>query len=336
MSSPKISVIIPVYNTKAELLAKSVKTVFEQNFTDYEIIIVDDGSVNSDTLISLEELQKNSPVNMRIVHQENMGTSAARMTGVKMAAGQYITFFDSDDFMHFNLLNILSREMEAATDCDLVVVGEKQIDDEDDLVLNELMESDIQSYDVYKYVGGEKIAAGIMKLNEYPNIVSLHGVLLKKNSVIEYCKEHRDVTHGEDRLLLVEYCAGKNDCVMRAVNAVLYYYNCGVQTSTTHQQNLNSITIAKSMDYIYTACLKYGLESIITQIGIMTAECCIGAFSTAARFEANYNQNVAEYATIAKKYEYLLSKLCLTNSIKLWFIVKTPRLYYKLLCCREK
>lgn len=91
----KLSIIIPVYNVE-EHLVRCIKSVVAQKLTDYEIIIVDDGSTDHSTRLC-DELQFQHPTIIKVIHQANGGLSAARNTGIDVAQGQYITFVDSDD-----------------------------------------------------------------------------------------------------------------------------------------------------------------------------------------------------------------------------------------------
>jgi glycosyltransferase involved in cell wall biosynthesis len=90
---PLVSVIIPTYN-RAKYLVEAVNSVLAQTFSDYEIIVVDDGSTDN-TREVLQPLM--SDTRIHYVYQENRGESAARNHGIYLAAGKYIAFLDSDD-----------------------------------------------------------------------------------------------------------------------------------------------------------------------------------------------------------------------------------------------
>ncbi len=87
---PLFSVIIPTYN-RAALLARALASVRRQTFTDYEVIVVDDGSTD-DTLERLRGLPE-----VKVLVQQNRGPGAARNLGVRQCSGQYLAFLDSDD-----------------------------------------------------------------------------------------------------------------------------------------------------------------------------------------------------------------------------------------------
>lgn len=97
----KISVIIPAYNC-ANTVGKTVDSLLSSGMTDFEIIIVDDGSKDG-TWRVCEELSREYEC-VRCVHQENGGVSAARNRGIEEAEGEYIWFFDADDSVDENAL----------------------------------------------------------------------------------------------------------------------------------------------------------------------------------------------------------------------------------------
>ena len=91
----RFSIVIPVYKTK-EYLDECVQSVLAQTFTDFEIILVDDGSPDCCGAMCDAWAEKDSRVS--VIHQENGGLSAARNTGIRWAAGDYVMFLDSDDW----------------------------------------------------------------------------------------------------------------------------------------------------------------------------------------------------------------------------------------------
>lgn len=90
---PKVSVVIPAYNAMS-YLPETLDSVLEQTFTDFEVLIIDDGS--SDAIQSWVAETVTDP-RMKLISQTNQGLSAARNTGIANAQGQYIAFLDADD-----------------------------------------------------------------------------------------------------------------------------------------------------------------------------------------------------------------------------------------------
>ena len=88
----KFSVVIPLYN-KEHYIENTIRSVLSQTCTDYEVIVVDDGSADR----SLELARKYECDKVRVIAQENQGVSVARNTGILNARGEYIAFLDADD-----------------------------------------------------------------------------------------------------------------------------------------------------------------------------------------------------------------------------------------------
>ena len=101
---PKISVIIPIYNTAA-YLPRCLDSILQNTYRSLEIICVNDGSTDDSAVI----LERYAAADSRIiaVNQENAGVSAARNTGLDMATGDFIAFVDSDDWVHPQYFEIL-------------------------------------------------------------------------------------------------------------------------------------------------------------------------------------------------------------------------------------
>lgn len=126
----KLSIIVPIYNV-APYLRKCVDSLLVQDISDYEIILVDDGSTDDSGAIADEivreaignkqwaidnETNRQSPIanrpTLRVIHQKNAGLSAARNTGIAAATGDYIMFVDSDDYLQPNVLVALMEQIE--------------------------------------------------------------------------------------------------------------------------------------------------------------------------------------------------------------------------------
>lgn len=138
-NKPLFSVIVPAYNVE-EYISQCINSVLEQNFTDYELIIVDDGSTDHTGKIcdeyqkSRDKHDKNQPntsivaqnskdVNsetdralIKIIHQANAGLSAARNAGVKVANGEYLIFLDGDDYLEEGALSAIQNGLEPELD----------------------------------------------------------------------------------------------------------------------------------------------------------------------------------------------------------------------------
>ena len=94
---PEISVIMPCYNTDGKMLESCIKSVLDQTFSDFELIIVDDGSKESYREIYKKDIFKDSRI--KVILKENGGVSAARNYGLKHITGEYVIYVDSDDLL---------------------------------------------------------------------------------------------------------------------------------------------------------------------------------------------------------------------------------------------
>lgn len=104
MNTPLISIIVPVYNAE-KTLNRCVDSILQQTFTDWELLLINDGSKDLSGKMCDEYARKDSRI--RVFHKENGGVSSARNYGKKMVKGDWIIFLDSDDYFLVNALNIL-------------------------------------------------------------------------------------------------------------------------------------------------------------------------------------------------------------------------------------
>lgn len=110
MASPKVSVIIPVYNT-AEYLERCLKSVCGQTLRDIEIICIDDGS--TDDSLTILRKWRDSDCRIRLIEiEENRGAAVSRNAGIAVAQGDFLGFVDSDDFIDLDYYERLVKEAE--------------------------------------------------------------------------------------------------------------------------------------------------------------------------------------------------------------------------------
>lgn len=121
----RFSIIVPVYNT-CEYISKCIESILLQDFHDYEIILINDGSTDGSDDICAHYALKDSRIHL--INQENKGISATRNNGVSVAYGEYIIFLDSDDTLYNNkCLSILDRKIYG--NCDVVAFAWKEVPD---------------------------------------------------------------------------------------------------------------------------------------------------------------------------------------------------------------
>lgn len=124
---PLISVIIPAFNA-SEFIGETLDSVFSQTFTDFEVIVINDGSPDTH---ELERVLQRFPSKLRYLKQENQGAAAARNTGLRAAEGEFVAFLDADDtwlplFME-KQLDLLKRNNADFVFADALLFGDSPI-----------------------------------------------------------------------------------------------------------------------------------------------------------------------------------------------------------------
>lgn len=125
--NPLVSVIIPVFNAE-RYLEKTLDSVFAQTYSNFEVILVDDGS--TDTSLAIMEKGRHDK-RLKIYSQKNKGASSARNLGLKKCSGKYIQFLDADDLISKNKLEVQVSELEKQEDHIAVCRTVSFLDDED-------------------------------------------------------------------------------------------------------------------------------------------------------------------------------------------------------------
>lgn len=123
--SDKISIIIPVYNVK-DYLQRCVSSIADQSYNNTEIILVDDGSTDGSGDICDDLVGCDSRI--KVIHQENIGLSGARNTGIDNATGRYLYFCDGDDYLEHNALEMLLNSLKIHN-ADVVACGIEKVFD---------------------------------------------------------------------------------------------------------------------------------------------------------------------------------------------------------------
>ena len=209
MKNPKISVIIPIFNTAAYLGA-CLDSIRHQTFSDFEVIMINDGSSDdSDTIC-----QHYTQIDDRfiLINQSNLGVTMARRNGVFKANGEYITFVDSDDTIPNNALELLITHASDNTDIILGKIDKFSYPEEELISISEYRR---------RCLTGEKV------------ILGPYAKLFKRSLFSEHIFSiPRVITHGEDALMNIRLAfASKKDVI--SIGEIVYYYNVGRDGSAT-------------------------------------------------------------------------------------------------------
>lgn len=205
MNTPKVSVVIPVYNTEKYLRA-CLSSVINQTYSNIEIIIINDGSSDDSALICKE--YSKSDERITFIDKDNEGVSVARNIGITLAKGEWIYFLDSDDFLDFNAFEKLINTA-SDTNCDVIQFGLRRL-----MVGNIVSENKPSNYQEYQDL------ELFLEENELkPVSACLHffkSSVIKNNKI----KFNEKLKHNEDMLFVYSlYCHLKKIVV---INDILY------------------------------------------------------------------------------------------------------------------
>lgn len=131
----RLSIVMPVYNT-ARFLNRSIDSVIAQTFTDWELILVDDGSKDNSGAVCDEYAKKDGRI--KVIHKENGGAGSARNMGLDIAKGDYVVFPDSDDWIEKDAYEYCVKKMDD-DDLDMMVFGSvNTVYDEEENAISEI------------------------------------------------------------------------------------------------------------------------------------------------------------------------------------------------------
>lgn len=200
----KISVIIPVYNAE-DHLEECIQSVLNQNFPDFELLLINDGSTDNSGAICDKYSAKDKRV--KVFHQENEGVSTARNLGIEKAIGEWITFIDSDDYIFENYFNPIKEY----SDQDLILVNlniEKESEEE------KVLSFENQKYELNEF---------LKRYHLYPHFPGPCGKFFKtsiiKNNQLRFNKK---MDFGEDALFNLQYIFKCNK--IASTNSSTYFY----------------------------------------------------------------------------------------------------------------
>lgn len=230
--TPKISIIVPIYNAEI-YLRRCIDSILSQNFQDFEILLIDDGSPDKSGNICDEYATKDNRI--RVFHKENGGVSSARQYGINNAKGEYTIHIDPDDWVESNMLyDLYEKSKKEDADiviCDFYIEGEKNA--------------------TYK-----KQYIGNTNQNTLKNILNgkvigtLWNKLIKNNLYRKYNIHFiQDINYCEDVLILAQLLIIEH-LKVSYLNKALYHYNITNNNSIT--QNFTPLSYRYRKKYILT------------------------------------------------------------------------------------
>ena len=223
MGKPLISIIVPVYNVE-KYLPRCLDSISSQTYTNWECILVDDGSKDSSGTICDEYAKKDS--RFIVHHKKNGGVSSARNHGLEQMKGEWCTFVDADDILMTNALEVYMSHL--TDDVDSVIASYIMVDN----ALQTLAKSDVEFHDIINYESALKdfYKSNLKMFNSYIWDRFFRGSVIKNNKL----RFNEQIYIKEDGLFIVEFlCASKRNAYQ--TSDVVYYY---VQNESSVMNNL--------------------------------------------------------------------------------------------------
>ncbi|MBR5282460.1 MAG: glycosyltransferase [Alistipes sp.] len=218
-----ISVIVPVYNTE-KFLDECIQSILAQTFTDFELLLIDDGSMDSSGVICDKYAADDSRV--KVFHKENGGVTSARRLGVEQSKGDFVLFVDSDDTITNTALHSLTIA----------------IDDNVDIILTRIKTEKIESSDISAIEFIKKTLVGEIAKGVPARLY--RRILFEKDTL----SLTREIFVGEDEIM--NLMVGKNARTIRIINESIYYY----------RHNLESVTSTRKFSLEYEEMLMDALK----------------------------------------------------------------------------
>lgn len=225
MNPPKVSLIVPVSNVE-RYLPKCISSILSQIYTDFELLLIDDGSTDGSG--KLCDLYAQKDVRIKVFHKVNEGASKARNLGIKHATGEYIAFIDSDDWIESNYLDILIKE---SYNTDIIFFPARMLYEENSetiyipKVINDKNRENVEDTILYLYKNNQKFQYFVFTWNKL-----FKKEIIEKNNI----KFNETIVHKEDELFTLEYCRYINN--IKTISTPIYNYRI-LPTSLTFQKH---------------------------------------------------------------------------------------------------
>ena len=216
MSNPVISIIVPVYNVE-KYLDNCLKSILNQSFKDFEVILVNDGSKDKSGEICNIYSQKDSRI--KVFNMENSGAGKARNKGLDLAQGKYIFFVDADDWLENNALE---EHFKYITKYDMVIGCSKNCYFNEDKLSNSKVEYYYPAniYDTKEKVRNMYVEIAVNSVSHAP-----HNKMYRKEIIDTYSIRFPDYKKYEDLTFNNEYIDKINSLVILDENVYNYRVN---------------------------------------------------------------------------------------------------------------
>ena len=257
MKNPLISIVIPVYN--AELyLCKCIDSIISQTLDDWELLLVDDGSVDASYSICNEYAEKDTRI--KAFHKKNGGVSSARNLGILNAQGKYITFIDSDDWVSSTYLADFDIE-NICSDRALVLQGIRQYNPYKD-EYNDMFSYSDASFNLQE--NPEDLYDKKLLINGCPVAKLFVSHIIKAENLLF----NEKVSLNEDHLFFFDYLYHVDTVITKKASNYSYLYDFQVPSLTKKRHPAEeSIIVAKALYKSVNKILaKYSLGVDLSQL----------------------------------------------------------------------
>lgn len=211
-----ISVVLPVFN-REKFIEDCIISVLNQTYTDFELLVVDDGS--EDSTVEIVEHLRNKDSRIKLIKASHKGVSSARNLAIEHSKGEYIFFIDSDDYIHPDLLKILSAKM-ADKEINMVFCRYTQINEQKMKKIIYSSALPVNKKPHFEEFSEDKFMKMIIE-EALPHIGAIGGRLFRK-SAIDGILFNSQLIYTEDTAFIYEYALRKGKTAV--CDEKLYYY----------------------------------------------------------------------------------------------------------------
>lgn len=274
---PKISVIVPVYNSD-KYLSQCLDSILAQTFIDFELLLIDDGSKDQSGIICDDYANRDSRI--KVFHKENGGVSSARNKGLENARGEWITYIDSDDYVDNDYLeNMINKSHGDFVASHMIAEGwEEWVDNPlpDNFWHNSQMPTFIER---------------LLPRMNFMVCKLFRSSIIKSNKL----RFNENLAYGEDTLFIINYL--KYAKSVATISTASYHYNC-YNMSSLSKKKVDWDKLSNTIDLLCESIQKLKTE-------FSCDSCYSSQFSLINIYVSNYFQSLRDSNNFMKIYKAL-------------------------------
>ncbi len=286
---PAVSIIVPVYKVE-QYLPRCIESILSQSFTDFELLLIDDGSPDDSGRICDVYAAKDNRI--RVFHKENGGASSARNVGLNNAGGAWISFIDSDDYVSADML-MRALELQSETKADIVEFGIKT---------------------VYEYIPPEPLT-GQSVIQSFPGIEMISRIYLDclggsvypvnkiyKSSIFDGLRFEENRENEDTIIAPQEYFRAD---LVTVTDEVLYFYFIGSSSVSRSPFSLKKLDVLHAFESNRSFYLQKGL---VRETELVDATYAFILKKYIYKIEAKYGRDCEAWQTTVNRYFELFPK----------------------------